>query len=87
MASGRTALYCQILLGIRPCAMDFMALSLPGLMQFPAVGMDSGFPESCGCWMKEHLRGSWARAQLSLLLGALLWECHWVARGLLWSCP
>lgn len=44
MASGRRALCCQILPGVGPRALGFVALSLPGLMQFPAVGVDSGLP-------------------------------------------
>lgn len=45
MASRRTAPPCQALPCVRPCALGFTALSLPGLMWFLAVDMHSDFAE------------------------------------------
>lgn len=36
----------KYLLSDRPCAVGFVALSHPGLVRFPAIGVNSLFPET-----------------------------------------
>lgn len=57
MASRRTAPPCQALPVVRPCAVGFTALSLPGLMWFLAVDMHSDFAELLDAEQRSTCRG------------------------------